>query len=416
MSSTTADAAASSAGGSGETSGGADSDIGEHEECPAWLLTLLSSTNILDGALNSVARATSKASGDTRDEELLVSLVLQRKRPAWSRAADDSSDAESEKYEDLSSSDEESDTEHEDEGSHGERPVWRTSTEVPQKRGRPRSAGLKLCSSPETYSPLAYRPGVPPSLHVKVDDSFACALNSLADAVAAEVPSNVGVRCQLLKLCCQLANSMTRTYQLIAGDGAPIMRLRSAKGVGSKCGEGGNGKTASTRSRFISKAAAGRLKAAAQNLRECFDDTDSSSLRRQAMETNTILEFPENSRAKRRFTEQGQGGSGSVFGSRGQGQLKVAEDCPEDIKPALDVVRACLRSDPDPQHDLRFAVDTPIVRDENSGLFGEYDVIANRDVHPGEMGPYSGTVLRDDEVLRHLAKKPRVFLRAMHFW
>ena len=71
------------------------------------------------------------------------------------------------------------------------------------------------------------------------------------------------------------------------------MRLRSAKGVGSKCGEGG-GKTASTRSRFISKAAAGRLKAAAQNLRECFDDTDSSSLRRQAMETNTILEFPEN--------------------------------------------------------------------------------------------------------------------------
>lgn len=411
VSSTTA---AASADGDGEDS------RGEHTECPAWLLTLLSSTNILEGALNCVARSfdasQSTAWKDAPTDALLDSLVLQRKRPAWSRPGDDSSESDKsggERHCDVSSS--ETESEGDDEGVGRDAPLWKPVAVLPRKRGRPRLEKPKR-SAEKGFSPVAYRRGVPSSLRVKIDDSFAQALNRLANTLAAELPADASVRRQLLTLSRQLANSMTRTYQLIAGDGAPVIKLEFTRGAkGGAVHHGGAG-TPRSRVRFITKAAAARLMAAAQNLRGCFDDSDSSSLRHQAIETNTILEFPECSRAKRRFTEQGQGGSGSVFGSRGQGQLKVADDCPGDIKPALDVVRACLRSDPDPLHDIRFAVDTPVVSDEDSGLFGEFDVIANRDILPGEMGPYSGTVLRDDEVLRHLAKKPRVFLRAMHFW
>jgi len=38
------------------------------------------------------------------------------------------------------------------------------------------------------------------------------------------------------------------------------------------------------------------------------------------------------------------------------------------------------------------------VRDEESPLFGELDVVANRDITVGELGPYAGVLLRDDEV------------------
>lgn len=39
------------------------------------------------------------------------------------------------------------------------------------------------------------------------------------------------------------------------------------------------------------------------------------------------------------------------------------------------------------------------VRDEESPLFGELDVVANRDITVGELGPYAGVLLRDDEVI-----------------
>jgi hypothetical protein len=61
-------------------------------------------------------------------------------------------------------------------------------------------------------------------------------------------------------------------------------------------------------------------------------------------------------------------------------------------------------------------VDIVTVRDKGSPLFGELDVVANRNITVGELGPYAGVLLRDDEVLSHLAQKPRAFLRAMHFW
>ena len=39
------------------------------------------------------------------------------------------------------------------------------------------------------------------------------------------------------------------------------------------------------------------------------------------------------------------------------------------------------------------------MRDEGSPLFGELDVVANRDITVGELGPYAGVLLRDDEVV-----------------
>ena len=62
----------------------------------------------------------------------------------------------------------------------------------------------------------------------------------------------------------------------------------------------------------------------------------------------------------------------------------------------------------------RQQVDKRRVTDPESGLFGEWDVVANRDLTVGDMGPYSGMVLHDSEVLRYL-RRPRQILRAMHF-
>jgi hypothetical protein len=42
-----------------------------------------------------------------------------------------------------------------------------------------------------------------------------------------------------------------------------------------------------------------------------------------------------------------------------------------------------------------------------SPLFGEKEVMATRDIEPGELGPYAGVLLRDDEVLQHLGARPR---------
>ena len=50
------------------------------------------------------------------------------------------------------------------------------------------------------------------------------------------------------------------------------------------------------------------------------------------------------------------------------------------------------------ERDLRIATDLVRVEDPGSPLFGEMDVVANRDVAPGELGPYAGVLLRDDEV------------------
>jgi len=44
-------------------------------------------------------------------------------------------------------------------------------------------------------------------------------------------------------------------------------------------------------------------------------------------------------------------------------------------------------------------VDLVTVRDEESPLFGELDVVANRNITVGELGPYAGMLLRDDEVI-----------------
>jgi len=73
-------------------------------------------------------------------------------------------------------------------------------------------------------------------------------------------------------------------------------------------------------------------------------------------EGGRIMAFAEGSRAKRRFVNSGQGGI--LFGSGGAGGTVMLRpvDCPEDASPNLHVVRACLRGDVDPSHDLRFAV------------------------------------------------------------
>jgi hypothetical protein len=92
------------------------------------------------------------------------------------------------------------------------------------------------------------------------------------------------------------------------------------------------------------------------------------------------------------------------------------DDLPPSVTPFSDVVRACLRSDVSMDHDLRLAVDVVTVKDPACPLFGEQEVVANRDIVAGELGPYAGMLLRDDEALAHLAKRPRSFLRAMHFW
>jgi hypothetical protein len=40
-------------------------------------------------------------------------------------------------------------------------------------------------------------------------------------------------------------------------------------------------------------------------------------------------------------------------------------------------------------------------------LFGELEVVATADVEAGEMGPYAGVLLRDDEVLNFYGQQPR---------
>ena len=118
-----------------------------------------------------------KASGDTRDEELLVSLVLQRNglrgaalqmTPAMRRAKSTKTCRAPTKRQRARG-----------------RAATRKARVEDVDRGSSRRAaairGAKLCSSPETYSPLAYRQECPPR-SMSVDDSFACALNSLADA------------------------------------------------------------------------------------------------------------------------------------------------------------------------------------------------------------------------------------------
>ena len=48
-----------------------------------------------------------------------------------------------------------------------------------------------------------------------------------------------------------------------------------------------------------------------------------------------------------------------------------------------------------------------MVSDHSDPLFGELEVVATADIEAGEMGPYAGVLLRDDEVLTHLGQKPR---------
>jgi hypothetical protein len=83
-------------------------------------------------------------------------------------------------------------------------------------------------------------------------------------------------------------------------------------------------------------------------------------LRCQALaDGGRIVAFAEGSRAKRRFVNSGQGGDRfSGYGGAGGAVALRAVDCPADASPNLAVVRACLRGDFDPSHDLRFAVKT----------------------------------------------------------
>lgn len=85
-------------------------------------------------------------------------------------------------------------------------------------------------------------------------------------------------------------------------------------------------------------------------------------------EGGRIMAFAEGSRAKRRFVNSGQGGI--LLGSGGAGGTVMLRpvDCPEDASPNLHVVRACLRGDVDPSHDLRFAV-RPIAQIPSVGLW-----------------------------------------------
>lgn len=97
-----------------------------------------------------------------------------------------------------------------------------------------------------------------------------------------------------------------------------------------------------------------------------------------------------------------------------KGRLKCV-DCPDDVHIKIEVVSACVKGECH-ESDLRFATQVKTVKDTQSPLFGENEVVATRDIKKGELGPYAGVLLRDDEVLQHLGGRPRPFLRALHFW
>jgi len=171
----------------------------------------------------------------------------------------------------------------------------------------------------------------------------------------------------------------------------------------------------------VSPAGLAKLKTLCGNLRQALDVADprsDSALAVQRMQdANRMVCFAEGSRAKRRFMNSAQGGS-SAYG-QGGGALHCTlrpVDCPDEVSPKLEVVRQCLRNEVCEDHDMRLRVDAKVVSDHSDPLFGELEVVATADIEAGEMGPYAGVLLRDDEVLTHLGQKPRVFLRAMHFW
>lgn len=79
-------------------------------------------------------------------------------------------------------------------------------------------------------------------------------------------------------------------------------------------------------------------------------------------------------------------------------------------------LRKCVCGErPSNQHDMRCRVGIKMINDPENPLNGQFDVYATSDISKGDVGPYSGLVLHDKEII-HMIPQPRMLARCLHFW